>query len=85
MKRHPSGREYDERRRQVRTKLERRPRIDAERNGILAEIYREFNELAGLNEKMAREIVRVGRIVGREGGNEALHFFTEPKNVCIAK
>ena len=23
--------------------------------------------------------------VGREGGNEALHFFTEPKNVCIAK
>ena len=23
--------------------------------------------------------------VGREGGTEALHFFTEPKNVCIAK
>lgn len=23
--------------------------------------------------------------VGREGGNEALHFFTEPKNICIAK
>ncbi len=23
--------------------------------------------------------------VGREGGVEALHFFTEPKNVCIAK
>jgi len=22
--------------------------------------------------------------VGREGGNEALRFFTEPKNVCIA-
>ena len=22
---------------------------------------------------------------GREGGEEALHFFTEPKNVCIAK
>ncbi len=22
--------------------------------------------------------------VGREGGNEALHFFTEPKNICIA-
>ena len=21
--------------------------------------------------------------VGREGGNEVLHFFTEPKNVCI--
>ncbi len=23
--------------------------------------------------------------VGREGGNEALHFFTESKNICIAK
>jgi len=23
--------------------------------------------------------------VGREGGKEALNFFTEPKNVCIAK
>ncbi len=23
--------------------------------------------------------------VGREGGNDALHFFTEPKNVCIAR
>jgi aminomuconate-semialdehyde/2-hydroxymuconate-6-semialdehyde dehydrogenase len=23
--------------------------------------------------------------VGREGGTEALHFFTEPKNVCIAR
>jgi aminomuconate-semialdehyde/2-hydroxymuconate-6-semialdehyde dehydrogenase len=23
--------------------------------------------------------------VWREGGNEALHFFTEAKNVCIAK
>jgi aminomuconate-semialdehyde/2-hydroxymuconate-6-semialdehyde dehydrogenase len=23
--------------------------------------------------------------VGREGGNEALRFFTEPKNICIAK
>ena len=22
--------------------------------------------------------------VGREGGDEVLHFFTEPKNVCIA-
>jgi aminomuconate-semialdehyde/2-hydroxymuconate-6-semialdehyde dehydrogenase len=25
------------------------------------------------------------RSVGREGGDEALRFFTEPKNVCIAK
>ncbi len=25
------------------------------------------------------------RGVGREGGEEALRFFTEPKNVCIAK
>jgi len=23
--------------------------------------------------------------VGREGGDEALRFFTEPKNVCVAK
>jgi acyl-CoA reductase-like NAD-dependent aldehyde dehydrogenase len=23
--------------------------------------------------------------VGREGGQDSLHFFTEPKNVCIAK
>jgi len=23
--------------------------------------------------------------VGREGGTEALHFFTEAKNVCIAR
>jgi len=23
--------------------------------------------------------------VGREGGTEALHFFTEAKNICIAK
>jgi acyl-CoA reductase-like NAD-dependent aldehyde dehydrogenase len=23
--------------------------------------------------------------VGREGGTEALHFFTEANNVCIAK
>jgi aminomuconate-semialdehyde/2-hydroxymuconate-6-semialdehyde dehydrogenase len=23
--------------------------------------------------------------VGREGGTEALHFFSEPKNICIAK
>jgi aminomuconate-semialdehyde/2-hydroxymuconate-6-semialdehyde dehydrogenase len=23
--------------------------------------------------------------LGREGGEEALRFFTEPKNVCIAK
>ncbi len=23
--------------------------------------------------------------VGREGGEEALRFFTEPKNICIAK
>jgi aminomuconate-semialdehyde/2-hydroxymuconate-6-semialdehyde dehydrogenase len=22
--------------------------------------------------------------VGREGGEEALRFFTEPKNVCVA-
>jgi HAMP domain-containing protein/CheY-like chemotaxis protein/signal transduction histidine kinase len=37
------------------------------RNGILSDIYRAYNEVIGLNEGMAKEIVRVGRIVGREG------------------
>jgi HAMP domain-containing protein len=42
----------------------RLPRI---RDGVLAEIYGTFNEVIALNEKMAQEIVRMGRIVGREG------------------
>jgi hypothetical protein len=37
------------------------------RNGLLAEIHHTFNDVIGLNETMAKEVVRVGRIVGREG------------------
>ncbi|MBV9867244.1 MAG: methyl-accepting chemotaxis protein, partial [Abitibacteriaceae bacterium] len=42
-------------------------RLPAPRNGILSEISKAFNDVIGINEKMANEIVRVGRIVGREG------------------
>jgi HAMP domain-containing protein len=42
-------------------------RLPNVRNGILSDIYRAYNEVIGLNEGMAKEIVRVGRIVGREG------------------
>jgi HAMP domain-containing protein len=42
-------------------------RLPSVRNGILSDIYRAYNEVIGLNEGMAKEIVRVGRIVGREG------------------
>ncbi|MDF2441513.1 MAG: hypothetical protein JWN98_2497, partial [Abditibacteriota bacterium] len=42
-------------------------RLPAPRNGILSEIHRAFNDVIGLNQSMAEEIVRVGRIVGREG------------------
>jgi methyl-accepting chemotaxis protein len=34
---------------------------------VLDEIHRAFNDVIGLNQAMADEIVRVGRIVGREG------------------
>ncbi len=36
-------------------------------NDVLGEIHRAFNDVIGLNQAMADEIVRVGRIVGREG------------------
>jgi HAMP domain-containing protein/signal transduction histidine kinase/CheY-like chemotaxis protein len=42
-------------------------RLPVERNGILHEISRAFNEVVGLNENMTQEVVRVGRLVGREG------------------
>ncbi len=42
-------------------------RLPSTRNGVLSEIYRVFNDVIGLNENMAKEIVRVGKIVGREG------------------
>ena len=42
-------------------------RLPAPKNGVLSQIHRAFNELAGINQAMADEIGRVGRIVGREG------------------
>jgi HAMP domain-containing protein/CheY-like chemotaxis protein/signal transduction histidine kinase len=42
-------------------------RLDAPQNGVLSEIHRTFNELAGVNQAMADEVGRVGRLVGREG------------------
>ncbi len=36
-------------------------------DSVLGEIYHIFNDVIGLNQSMADEIVRVGRIVGREG------------------
>ncbi len=37
------------------------------RNGILSEIYQTFNDVVELNETLSGEVVRIGRIVGREG------------------
>ena len=42
-------------------------RLPDRRNGVLGQIYKTFNEVIALNEKQAQEIVRVGRLVGREG------------------
>ena len=42
-------------------------RLPSIKNGVLAEIYQEFNDVISLNENMAQEIVRLGKIVGREG------------------
>jgi signal transduction histidine kinase/HAMP domain-containing protein len=42
-------------------------RLSARRRGLLGEIATEFNELAATNQRMAKELVRVGRIIGREG------------------
>ena len=39
---------------------------------------------AGLDTPVGTRGVKLSG-VGREGGKEALRFFTEPKNVCIAK
>ena len=36
-------------------------------DGVLGRIYRAFNDVIALNENEAQEIVRVGRLVGREG------------------
>jgi signal transduction histidine kinase/HAMP domain-containing protein len=42
-------------------------RLNTRRRGLLGEIAAEFNELAATNQRMAKELVRVGRIIGREG------------------
>jgi len=42
-------------------------RLPAPRNGVLSDIARAFNDVIALNEGMAKEIVRMARIVGREG------------------
>ena len=42
-------------------------RLPAPPDGVLSEIHAAFNDMIALNEAMADEIVRVGRIVGREG------------------
>ncbi|MGV3615040.1 MAG: HAMP domain-containing protein [Fimbriimonas sp.] len=42
-------------------------RLPAGQTGILSRIYHAFNDVVTLNEHEAAEIVRVGRLVGREG------------------
>ncbi|TMK40389.1 MAG: response regulator [Actinobacteria bacterium] len=42
-------------------------RLNARRKGVLGEIAADFNELVATNHRMANELVRVGRIIGREG------------------
>ena len=42
-------------------------RLPDKRNGVLGAISKAFNEVVSLNEDMAKEVVRVGSIVGREG------------------
>src|SRR5581483_3673735 len=37
------------------------------RSSVTAEIAREFNEVADLNERRANEFIRISRVVGREG------------------
>src|SRR3984957_13967429 len=40
---------------------------DQKDSAVLSQIYRAFNDVFSLNENEAQEIVRVGRLVGREG------------------
>jgi len=42
-------------------------RLGSRQHGILGDICQAFDDVVSLNEDMAKEIVRVGRIVGREG------------------
>src|SRR4030067_415648 len=42
-------------------------RLPVDRGGIMAEIAMLFNDVVGLNESAANEIIRVSKIVGEEG------------------
>jgi signal transduction histidine kinase/HAMP domain-containing protein/CheY-like chemotaxis protein len=42
-------------------------RLNTRRRDLLGEIAAELNELVATNQRMAKELVRVGRIIGREG------------------
>src|SRR5579883_175405 len=42
-------------------------RLPVTKNGVLSQICKEFNDVIALNESMAEEVKRVGRIVGGEG------------------
>src|SRR5579862_8829818 len=42
-------------------------RLPDQPEGVLSDIYRAFNEVIAMNESEAQEIVRVARLVGREG------------------
>ncbi len=42
-------------------------RLNTRRRGLLGELAAELNELVATNQRMAKELVRVGRIIGREG------------------
>src|SRR5919199_4253031 len=42
-------------------------RLTAGKDGVPAEVAATFNELVETNDRMAKELVRVSRIIGREG------------------
>ena len=42
-------------------------RMAGDRVGLLGKIADTFNEIAGTNQRMARQLERVGQVVGREG------------------
>src|SRR5579871_1012313 len=42
-------------------------RLPERKDGVLSQICKAFNESASLNERQAEEIVRIARLVGREG------------------
>ncbi|RYG23351.1 HAMP domain-containing protein, partial [bacterium] len=42
-------------------------RLPERKNGVLSQIYKAFNQVVDLKQRQAEEVVRVGRLVGREG------------------